>query len=141
MKKVLFLLVLILAAGCNSKVCPAYTDSTNKMQSTIFHSGSSRADGIHRVYRDSPQKRWCYFSFRKGFFIFDYIISNYSGKIIIGWLQPICTVKCCLYVDYKLLRSFRRILKKTPASEKQTNQILIENSNHGHGKISIFSYD
>jgi hypothetical protein len=57
MKKVVFLLVLILAAGCNSKVCPAYTDSTNKMQSTIFQSGSSRADGIHRVYRDSPHKR------------------------------------------------------------------------------------
>ena len=57
MKKVLFLLVLILAAGCNSKVCPAYTDSTNKMQSTILNSGSSRADGVHRVYRDSPHKR------------------------------------------------------------------------------------
>jgi hypothetical protein len=57
MKKILFLLVLILAVGCNSKVCPAYTDSTNKMQSTIFNSGSSRADGIHRVYRDSPHKR------------------------------------------------------------------------------------
>jgi hypothetical protein len=57
MKKVLFLLVLILAVGCNSKVCPAYTDSTNKMQSTIVNSGSSRADGIHRVYRDSPHKR------------------------------------------------------------------------------------
>lgn len=101
MKKVVFLLVLILAAGCNSKVCPAYTDSTNKMQSTIFQSGSSRADGIHRVYRDSPHKRWFYFSSRKVFFILDEIISNYSGKIIIVWLQLICTIKCCLYMDYK----------------------------------------
>lgn len=57
MKKVLFFVVLVLAVGCNSKVCPAYTDSTNKMQSTILNSGSSRADGIHRVYRDSPHKR------------------------------------------------------------------------------------
>jgi hypothetical protein len=57
MKKILFFVVLVLAVGYNSKVCPAYSDSTNKMQSTIFNSGSTRADGIHRVYRDSPHKR------------------------------------------------------------------------------------
>jgi hypothetical protein len=57
MKKVIFLLVLILAAGCNKEVCPAYTDSVNKVKSTIFQSGSVRADGIHRFYRDAPHKR------------------------------------------------------------------------------------
>jgi hypothetical protein len=57
MKKVLFLLVLILTAGCNREVCPAYTDSVNKVRSTIFQSGSVRADGIHRVYRDAPHKK------------------------------------------------------------------------------------
>jgi hypothetical protein len=57
MKKVLFLLILVITAGCNNQVCPAYTDSVNKMQSSFFQSGSVRADGIHRVYRDSPRKR------------------------------------------------------------------------------------
>jgi len=57
MKKLLFLLVLILAVGCNSEVCPAYSDSANNLQSTIIRSGSFRADGIHRFYRDSPHKR------------------------------------------------------------------------------------
>jgi len=57
MKKVLFLLFLILAAGCNSEVCPAYSDSANNLQSTFNQSGSYRADGIHRFYRDSPRKR------------------------------------------------------------------------------------
>jgi len=57
MKKLLFLMVLILTVGCNKEVCPAYTDSTNRVRSTIFQSGSVRADGIHRVYRDLPHKR------------------------------------------------------------------------------------
>jgi hypothetical protein len=57
MKKVLFLLVLILNVGCNREVCPAYTDSVNKVRSTIFQSGSVRADGTHRVYRDAPHKK------------------------------------------------------------------------------------
>lgn len=57
MKKILFLLILVLTVGCTSEVCPAYTDSVNKMQSSFFQKGSVRADGIHRVYRDSPRKR------------------------------------------------------------------------------------
>jgi type III secretory pathway lipoprotein EscJ len=57
MKKLIFLLVLILAAGCNKEVCPTYTDSANKMRSTIFQSGSVRADGIHRVYTDTRHRR------------------------------------------------------------------------------------
>jgi hypothetical protein len=61
MKKVLFLLILILIvivfAGCNKEVCPAYTDSANKMRNSVFQKGSVRADGIHLFYRDSPKKR------------------------------------------------------------------------------------
>lgn len=57
MKKLLFLFVLILSAGCNKDVCPTYTDSANKMRSTIFQSGSVRADGKHRVYTDTRHRR------------------------------------------------------------------------------------
>jgi hypothetical protein len=57
MKKVLFLLILILAAGCNKEVCPAYSDSTNNVRSSIFQSASVRADGVHRVNRDMPKKK------------------------------------------------------------------------------------
>ncbi|MBG0859930.1 MAG: lipoprotein [Bacteroidales bacterium] len=57
MKKVLLLLfALILLASCNRKVCPAYSDSVNNARSSIFQSGSYRADGINKVYRDSYRK-------------------------------------------------------------------------------------
>jgi hypothetical protein len=58
MKKLLFLLwIIILIVACNKPVCPAYSDSANNLQSTFHQSGSYRADGIHRVYRDAPPKR------------------------------------------------------------------------------------
>jgi hypothetical protein len=58
MKKVLLLLfAAILLASCNSKVCPAYSDSANNARSSVFQSGSYRADGINKVYRDSYRKR------------------------------------------------------------------------------------
>lgn len=54
MKKILPLLVILLAtAACNTGVCPAYSDSANNVRSTFFQSGSYRANGIDRVYRDS----------------------------------------------------------------------------------------
>jgi hypothetical protein len=58
MKKLFFLLiVIILVASCNSEVCPAYGDSANNVKSSIIQSGSYRADGINRVYRDSYSYR------------------------------------------------------------------------------------
>jgi hypothetical protein len=58
MKKLLFLLlVIILLAACNNAVCPAYTDSANNVKTSLFQSGSYRADGIHKFYRDSYQKK------------------------------------------------------------------------------------
>jgi hypothetical protein len=54
MKKILALLVILIAASsCNTGVCPAYSDSANNVKSTLFQSGSYRANGIDRVYRDS----------------------------------------------------------------------------------------
>jgi hypothetical protein len=66
MKKVIFLLILFLAAGCNEAVCPSYADSANKVRSSIFQSGSVRADGIHRFNTESPQKKRQSFA-RSGF--------------------------------------------------------------------------
>jgi type III secretory pathway lipoprotein EscJ len=58
MKKILFLLLaIILLASCNDKVCPAYGDSANNVKSTLFQSGSYRANGINKVYRDSYSYR------------------------------------------------------------------------------------
>jgi len=56
-KLLLFLLVVILLSGCNKAVCPAYNDSVNNLANTMTQKGNYRANGINRVYRDSPQKR------------------------------------------------------------------------------------
>jgi type III secretory pathway lipoprotein EscJ len=57
-KKLLFLLLaIILLASCNTEVCPAYSDSANNVRSTLFQSGSYRADGINKVYRDAYSYR------------------------------------------------------------------------------------
>jgi hypothetical protein len=54
MKKILpLLLIMILAAACNTAVCPAYGDSANNVRSSLIQSGSYRANGINRIYRDS----------------------------------------------------------------------------------------
>jgi hypothetical protein len=50
-------MILVLTAGCNEAVCPTYADTANKVRSSIFQSGSVRADGIHRFNTESPQKR------------------------------------------------------------------------------------
>jgi len=57
--KKLFILIIavILLASCTDKVCPAYGDSANNVKSTLFQSGSYRADGINKVYRDSYSYR------------------------------------------------------------------------------------
>jgi hypothetical protein len=58
MKKLsLLLLVAILCVACNRAVCPAYSDSVNKMTNTVFQKGSYRANGIDRIYRDAYQKK------------------------------------------------------------------------------------
>ncbi|MCX6259209.1 MAG: lipoprotein [Bacteroidia bacterium] len=58
MKKLFFLLfAIILLASCNTEVCPAYSDSANNVKSSLFQSGSYRADGINKVYRDSYSYR------------------------------------------------------------------------------------
>jgi len=56
-KLLLFLLVVILLSACNKAVCPAYNDSVNNLANTLTQKGNYRANGINRVYRDSPQKR------------------------------------------------------------------------------------
>ena len=61
MKKLLLLLFLLLAIllnACTKAVCPAYHDSVNNMANTLTQKGNYRANGINRVYRDSPQKRF-----------------------------------------------------------------------------------
>jgi len=58
MKKVFcLLLAIILLAACNKPVCPAYSDSANNVKTSLFQSGSYRADGINKFYRDSNKKR------------------------------------------------------------------------------------
>ncbi len=54
----LFLLLVILLSACNKAVCPAYNDSVNNMANTLTQKGNYRANGINRVYRDSPQKKF-----------------------------------------------------------------------------------
>jgi hypothetical protein len=57
-KKLFFLfLAIILLASCNTEVCPAYSDSANNVKSSLFQSGSYRANGINKVYRDSYSYR------------------------------------------------------------------------------------
>lgn len=57
-KKLFFLIcAVILVASCNTEVCPAYSDSANNVRSTLFQSGSYRADGINKVYRDAYSYR------------------------------------------------------------------------------------
>jgi hypothetical protein len=50
-------MAVILLASCTDKVCPAYSDSANNVKSTLFQSGSYRADGISKVYRDAYSYR------------------------------------------------------------------------------------
>ncbi len=58
MKKILlFILLFMFLAACNTTVCPAYSDYANDMTNNIFQKGNHRADGINRVYRDSYQKK------------------------------------------------------------------------------------
>ncbi|MDX9773527.1 MAG: lipoprotein [Bacteroidales bacterium] len=56
-KLLLILLALLLLTACNTTVCPAYSDYANDMKNNFFQKGSTRANGINRVYRDSYQKK------------------------------------------------------------------------------------
>ena len=58
MKKVVFLLVLILAAGCNSKVCPAYSKLHHRiiLQSAIFTPRSVSVPMVFIVFTSSPRQ-------------------------------------------------------------------------------------
>jgi hypothetical protein len=56
-KLLLFLLLVILLSSCTKEVCPAYNDSVYNLANTLTQKGNFRANGINRVYRDSPQKR------------------------------------------------------------------------------------
>ena len=56
-KLILLLLAVLLLAACNKPVCPAYSDSANNVKTSLFQSGSYRADGISKFYRDSNKKR------------------------------------------------------------------------------------
>lgn len=56
-KLILAALAILLLSSCNKAVCPAYSDAANNMKNTVFQKGNVRADGINRVYRDSPQKK------------------------------------------------------------------------------------
>ena len=60
MKKFIFLIIILfilILGACNKEVCPAYSDSANNAKSSIFQSGSYRANGINKVYRDTYRKR------------------------------------------------------------------------------------
>ncbi len=57
-KMIILLLLVILLSACNQSVCPAYSNSVNNMANTLTQKGNYRANGINRVYRDSPQKRF-----------------------------------------------------------------------------------